>query len=57
MGGPVLSCGGPVQLIHPGMYHLLSPRGAPRVVHAVGPGAVHRAARDRRTGTVSSYCM
>jgi hypothetical protein len=27
--GSVLSCGGPVQLIHPGMYHLFSPRGAP----------------------------
>jgi hypothetical protein len=27
--GPVLSRGGPVQLIHPGMYHLFSPRGAP----------------------------
>jgi hypothetical protein len=27
--GPDLSCGGPVQLIHPGMYHLFSPRGAP----------------------------
>jgi hypothetical protein len=27
--GPVLPCGGPVQLIHPGMYHIFSPRGAP----------------------------
>jgi hypothetical protein len=27
--GPVLLRGGPVQLIHPGMYHLFSPRGAP----------------------------
>jgi hypothetical protein len=26
--GPVLPCGGPVQLIHPGMYHLFSPCGA-----------------------------
>jgi hypothetical protein len=27
--GSVLPRGGPVQLIHPGMYHLSSPRGAP----------------------------
>jgi hypothetical protein len=27
--GPVLPRGGLVQLIHPGMYHLFSPRGAP----------------------------
>jgi hypothetical protein len=27
--GPVLPRGGPVQLIHPGMYHLFLPRGAP----------------------------
>jgi hypothetical protein len=27
--GPVLPRGGPVQLTHPGMYHLFSPRGAP----------------------------
>jgi hypothetical protein len=27
--GPVLPCGGPVKMIHPGMYHLFSPRGAP----------------------------
>jgi hypothetical protein len=27
--GSVLPRGGPVQLIHPGMYHFFSPRGAP----------------------------
>jgi hypothetical protein len=27
--GPVLPRGGPVQLIHPEMYHLFSPHGAP----------------------------
>jgi hypothetical protein len=27
--GPMLPHGGPVQLIHHGMYHLFSPRGAP----------------------------
>jgi hypothetical protein len=27
--GPVLPRGGPVQLIHRGMYHLFSPHGAP----------------------------
>jgi hypothetical protein len=27
--GPMLPRGGPVQLIHPGMYHLFLPRGAP----------------------------
>jgi hypothetical protein len=27
--GPVLPRGGPVQLIHPGKYHLFSSRGAP----------------------------
>jgi hypothetical protein len=29
IGGPVLPREGSVQLIHPGMYHLFSPRGAP----------------------------
>jgi hypothetical protein len=54
--GPVLPRGGPVQLIHPGIYHLFLPRGAPRAVHVAGSGAVLRAARDRLTGTVSSHC-
>jgi hypothetical protein len=27
--GPMLPRGGPVRLIHPGMYHLSSPHGAP----------------------------
>jgi hypothetical protein len=27
--GPVLPCGDPVQLIHPGVYYLFSSRGAP----------------------------
>jgi hypothetical protein len=54
--GPVLPRGGLVQLIHSGMYHLSSPRGAPWAVHVAGSGVVLHAARYRRTGTVSSYC-
>jgi hypothetical protein len=54
--GPVLPRGGPVQLIHPGMYHLFSPRGAPWAAHVVGSSVVRRAARKRRTGIASSYC-
>jgi hypothetical protein len=54
--GPALLRGGPVPMIHPGVYHLFSPRGAPRPAHVVGLGAVHRAARRRRTCTASLYC-
>jgi hypothetical protein len=54
--GPVLLCGGPVQMVHPGMYHLFSPHGASCAVHVVGLGAVHRAARGCRTSTASLYC-
>jgi hypothetical protein len=54
--GPVLPRGGPVQLVHPVMYHLFSPRSAPWATHVVGSGVVHRAARERHTGTASSYC-
>jgi hypothetical protein len=42
--------------LHPGIYHLFWPGGAPGAVHAVWSGAVYRAARDCRTGTVPSYC-
>jgi hypothetical protein len=31
-------------------------RGGPGAAHAEGSGAVHRATRDSRAGTVSSYC-
>jgi hypothetical protein len=44
--GLVLPRGGLVQLIHPGMYHLFSPRGAPWATHVVGSGAAHRVARE-----------
>jgi hypothetical protein len=43
-------------MIHPGVYHLFSSRGAPRPAHVVGSGVVHRAARIRRTCTASLYC-
>jgi hypothetical protein len=46
--GPVFPCGGLAQMMHPGMYHLFR--------HVVGLGAVHHAARERRTGIASSYC-
>jgi hypothetical protein len=54
--GPVFLRGGPVPMIHPGVYHLFLPRGAPRPAHVVGSGAIHRAARRRRTCTSSLYC-
>jgi hypothetical protein len=54
--GPVFLCGGPVPMIHPGVYHLFSPRGAPRPAHVVGSGAIHRVARRRRMCTASLYC-
>jgi hypothetical protein len=53
--GPVFLRGGLVPMIHPGVYHLLSPRGAPRSAHVVGSGAVHRVARRRRMCTASLY--
>jgi hypothetical protein len=40
---------------HLGVYRLLWPRGGPRAAHVEGSGAVHRATRDSRAGTVSSY--
>jgi hypothetical protein len=39
-----------------GVYRLLWPRGDPGAAHVEGSGAVHRATRDSRAGTVSSYC-
>jgi hypothetical protein len=54
--GPVFLRGGPVPMIHPRVYHFPSPRGAPRPSHVVGSGAVHRAARGRRTCTTYLYC-
>jgi hypothetical protein len=42
--------------LHPVMYHLFWPRGTPEAVHVVGSDAVHRVARDCRTGTMPSYC-
>jgi hypothetical protein len=53
--GPALLRGDLVSMIHPGVYHLFSPRGAPRPAHVVGSGAVHRAPRRRRTCTTSLY--
>jgi hypothetical protein len=54
--GPVSLCGGPNPMMHPGVYHLSLPRGAPRPAHVVGSGAVLRAARRSRTCTTSLYC-
>jgi hypothetical protein len=56
IGGSGRAYRGPVQLVHPEMYHLFSPRSATWATHVVGSSVVHRAARERRTGTVSSYC-
>jgi hypothetical protein len=53
--GPVFIYGGPDPMMHPGVHHLPLPRGAPRPAHAVGSGAVLRAARRRRTCIVSLY--
>jgi hypothetical protein len=41
---------------HLGVYRLLWLRGGPGAAHVEGSGAVHRATRDSRAGTVSSYC-
>jgi hypothetical protein len=41
---------------HLGVYRLLWPRGGPGATHVEGSDDVHRAARDSRVGTVSSYC-
>jgi hypothetical protein len=38
--GSVLLRGDPNPMIHPGVYHLSLPRGAPRPAHVVGSGAV-----------------
>jgi hypothetical protein len=38
--GPVLLRGGPDLMMHPVVYHLSLPRGAPRPAHVVGSGAV-----------------
>jgi hypothetical protein len=54
--GPVPLRRSPVPMIHRGVYHLPSPRGAPRPAHVVGSGAVHRAARGRRMRIASLYC-
>jgi hypothetical protein len=48
--------GGPDPMIHPGVYHLSLPHGAPRPVHVVWSGAVLRVTRRRRTCTVYLYC-
>jgi hypothetical protein len=40
---------------HLGVYRLLWPRGGPGAAHVEGSGAVHRATRDSRASTVSSY--
>jgi hypothetical protein len=53
--GPVFLRGGPVPMMHPGVYHLSWPRGAPRPAHVVGSDAVLRTARRRRTCTSSLY--
>jgi hypothetical protein len=39
-----------------GVYHLFCPHGVSGTAHVLGSGVVHRAARDSRTGTVSSCC-
>jgi hypothetical protein len=54
--GPALPCGSLIQLSAFWIYHLFWSRGALGATHVVRSGAVHRAARDCRTGTVSSYC-
>jgi hypothetical protein len=53
--GQVFIRGGLDQMMHPGVHHLPLPRGAPRPAHAVGSGAILRAARRRRTCTASLY--
>jgi hypothetical protein len=54
--GPVFLRGGSSLMMHLGVHHLFSPRGAPRSAHVVGSGVVHRAARRRCMCTVSLYC-
>jgi hypothetical protein len=49
--GPVFIRGGSEPMMH--IFFL--PRGTPRPTHAVGSGAVLRAARRRRTCTTSLY--
>jgi hypothetical protein len=41
---------------HLGVYRLPWPRGGPGATHVEGSGAIHRATRDSRAGTVSSHC-
>jgi hypothetical protein len=41
---------------YPGVYHPFCPHGVLGTAHVPESGAAHRAARDSRTGTVSSYC-
>jgi hypothetical protein len=43
-------------MMHPEVYYLSLPRGAPRPAHVVGSGAVLRVARRRHTSTASLYC-
>jgi hypothetical protein len=54
--GPVFLCGGPNPMMHPGVYYLSLPRGAPRPAHVVRSGTVLRVARRRRTCSASLYC-
>jgi hypothetical protein len=43
--GPVFLRGGPEPMVHPRVYHLSLPRGAPRPAHVVGSGAILHVAR------------
>jgi hypothetical protein len=43
-------------LWYSGVYHLFCPHDILGTAHVLGLGVVHRAARDSRTDTVSSYC-
>jgi hypothetical protein len=54
--GPVFYCGGPVPMMHPGMYYLPLSHGAFRPAHVVGSGAILRVTWRRCTCTAPSYC-
>jgi hypothetical protein len=54
--GSVFYYGGPVPMMHPGMYYLPLSRGAFRPAHVVGSGAILRVTWRRCTCTAPSYC-
>jgi hypothetical protein len=53
--GLVFLRGGSEPMMHPGVYHLSLPRGAPRPTHVVGSGAILCVAKRLYTCTTSLY--